>query len=217
VCRRLIAGCLSGILMAGLSPSLIAAGPQSRVTVTRDPERKATDYVLDDGDCRIRWSVVPSLVSTRPVILNYTACRRPLAEQQPSLSSVLAEILKDGMPGSLSWGRLTPDTPQDDLSMAFRLALAAHRSPAWDSQRGRPRSGDINALAVRLANEAAIYRELKNLFEAGHLDLKLVDAEKVLVERASALPFFSRLKEGGVRATEKLPFDFQVYFAVTGR
>jgi hypothetical protein len=185
-----------------------------QVSVEHDPGRAGSTYTLREGDCRTQWSLVPG-VSGGFVILNYSACPKPLAEQRPMLSKILGAILKQGTPKSFSWGRLTPDEPKDDLAMAYRLALAAHHSARWDVTRGRPRAGDINRFVIQLANESEIYPELRELFRQFNLTLTLTDGEKVLVFNAAKLPFYDRLRAAGVKASEKLPFDFQAYFTVS--
>lgn len=190
----------------------------AQVLIERDPDRKARDYIVSQGDCRLSWIVFESSPN-RGVMQNRSVCSRPLSEQTPALSRVLAAVLKDSegpeRPHTFVWGRLTPDKRQDDLEMAFRLALAAHRSSSWDAKQGRPRSGHINAFVVRLANQNMIYSELRQLFDACGLELRFADAEKVLVMSAGKLIFFDQLKALGVEATEKLPFDCLAYFAIS--
>jgi hypothetical protein len=216
--------CAAAVLTSGTHH--IAAHPcgqiaaPAQVHVERDPERGARSYTLAEGGCRWSWTVF-DVAPNRGLIQNRSVCGRPLAEQMPALSRIVAAVLTDSNPSAaphtLFWGRLTPDQGRDDLEMAFRLALAAHRSPSWDVARGRPRSGSMNAFVVRLANQAMIYSELKDLFRTCGLELKWADAEKVLVLSAGKLPFFERLKASGVRATEKLPFDCLTYFAISKR
>ena len=114
---------------------------------------------------------------------------------------------------TVSWGRLFPDGPTDS-TMAIRLALAAKRSPAWDAAKGKPRTGDINAFVRKLANDAAIYEELRPVFRQAGLSIKLTSVEKVLVLPAGQLPFFERLRGKGVGARDRLPFDCQTWFSI---
>ncbi len=116
---------------------------------------------------------------------------------------------------TLFWGRLEPDTPNGSRELSLRLALAAHQSPDWDARRGRPRSGDFNGFVKALANSALIYPELKELFEHFHKTLRFSCAEKVLVMEAGKLPFYEQLKQHGVKASERLPFDCMAWFSVT--
>jgi hypothetical protein len=198
-----------------LAPIVLLSGAASsaQVVVEGDTFRNAISYTLARGDCRIKWNV--ERFEGRIGIASYSVCGKSLAEQREMLEEVLTAVLVQGTPSTLGWGRLTPDQPQDDLAMAFRLALAAHRSREWDGVRGRPRAGDINGFAVRLANDREIYPELKELFRKSGLRLRLSACEKVLVGPAAKLPFYDRLEAAGVKSSEKLPFDFQPYFSVS--
>lgn len=191
---------------------------QAEVLIEREPGRMARHYSLSAEDCRVSWIVFES-VPNRGVIQNRTSCSRPLREQMPALSRILALVSKDleaiETPHTFVWGRLTPDERQDDLEMALRLALAAHKSASWDAKLGRPQSGHVNNFVVQIANREMIYPELKELFEGCGFELKLTHAEKVLVMSAGKLTFFDRLKGAGVRPSEKLPFDCQAYFIVS--
>jgi hypothetical protein len=116
---------------------------------------------------------------------------------------------------TLFWGRLEPDNQGAPRELALRLALAAYKSPGWDAKKGKPKSGDINGFVRDLANKEMIYPELKKLFEQFHRSIKFSCAEKVLVQRADKLPFYDQLKQRGVKATDKLPFDCMTWFSVT--
>lgn len=101
--------------------------------------------------------------------------------------------------------------------MAVRLALAAKRSPGWDAVKGKPRSRDINAFARKLANAASIYEELRPVFARAGLSIALSSVEKVLVLPAAQLPFFEELRKQGVAGRDRLPFDFQAWFAIRSK
>ena len=116
---------------------------------------------------------------------------------------------------TLFWGRLEPDNATGPHELSFRMALAAYQSPGWDKNRGRARNGDNNGFVKDLANRAMIYPELKALFTRFHRSVYFSCAEKVLVVRASKLPFYDQLKRHGVKATDKLPFDCMAWFAVS--
>ena len=185
------------------------------VTVQRNPELRETTYSLAAGACRISWTV--SETELNHAVIRHRACELPLAQQAPLIAQVLKKVMEsEGSADrfqTLSWGRLFPDGPTD-TTMAVRLALAAKRSPAWDSAKGKPRSGDINAFVRKLANDASIYEELRPVFQQAGLSIKLSSVEKVLVLPAAQLRFFDRLRGEGVRARDRLPFDCQTWFAI---
>lgn len=189
------------------------------VRVEQDSVRRARQYTLPHGDCRLSWIVFDE-APNKGVIQNRSACTESLAEQLPRLDRLLAAVIQDpaaAPPLSFIWGRLYPDVACDRREMSHRLALAAHRSPAWDHGRGRPRSGDPNTFVAEVARENMIYPELRDLFVARGLELRLVSVEKVLILPAGELNDFPQLQQAGVKAQERLPFDCLAYFSVARR
>jgi len=118
---------------------------------------------------------------------------------------------------TLFWGRLEPDTPNGSRELSLRLALAAYKSPGWDTKKGKPKNGDINGFVKDLANKEMIYPELKKLFERFHKSIKFSCAEKVLVLKTDKLPFYEQLKQQGVKAADKLPFDCMTWFTIAAQ
>jgi hypothetical protein len=186
------------------------------VVVKHDPENRETDFTIVSGDCRITWTVYKT-EANRGVFRHRSDCGLTLAEQAPLVGKVLRKVMATGVEAAglrtLSWGRLCPDGARD-TTMPARLALAAKRSAEWDAARGAPRSGDVNGWVRKLANEALIYAELLPVFSQSGLEIKLTSVEKVLVLPAGRLPFFEKLREGGVRAQDRVPFDCQTWFSV---
>jgi hypothetical protein len=191
-------------------------GRDSEIAVERDPELRETRYTIGSGACRITWTV-SATEANRGVIRHHAACELPLAEQAPLISKLMRKVMESEPEAArfraLSWGRLYPDGPRDS-TLAARLALAAKRSAQWDAVKGAPRNGDVNGFARQLANDASIYEELRRVFQQSGLEVRLVSVEKVLVLPAGRLPFFESLREGGVRAQDRLPFDFMAWFSI---
>ncbi len=187
---------------------LLLSVPALACSGARGMDEPAT-FTVRSGDCTISWEVLPP--NDHVVIRHRSDCGLPLGEQ----ASLIAELLRK-LPApfqTLSWGRLCPDGARD-VTMPVRLALAARRSPGWDARRGVPRAGDPNGFVRKLANDALIYGELQRVFAAAGLELRLAAVEKVLVLRARELPFFDRLRAGGARPSDRLPFDCQAWFSV---
>jgi len=189
---------------------------KSPVSIDQNMEWNATIYRISDGDCTIEWIARNSEIG---VVKHWSACARPLAVQQTLWIQVAAAFFsRDPHAGSLRtlfWGRLEPDNATGLHELSFRLSLAAYQSTGWDKKRGRAKNGDINGFVKDLANRAMIYPELKVLFARFHRSVYFSCAEKVLVVRASKLPFYNQLKRHGVKATDKLPFDCMAWFAVS--
>jgi len=186
------------------------------VTVERDTALGEIRYSTAQGNCRITWTVHTTELN-RDVIRHHAECDLPPVEQVRLLARLLRKVLAPGPSPSpfrtLSWGRLYPDGPQDP-TVAARLALAAKDSAGWNAARGLPRSGDMNGFVRRLANDRAIFAELRGLFRDNGRDIEIASVEKVLVLPAGQLSFFDRLQKGGALAGDRLPFDCQVWFAI---
>ena len=127
---------------------------------------------------------------------------------------MLAKLLEKVKPfHTLMWGRLAPDGARD-WTMAARLAAAAGRSEGWDKVRGRPEAGGINDWTRKTMEGAGVYEELRPVFAARGLEIRLASVEKVLVQQAGKLEFFNELSAGGVGVADMVPFDCQTWFAV---
>jgi hypothetical protein len=129
------------------------------------------------------------------------------------LRKVMASDEDAGRLRTLGWGRLYPDGARE-TTMAVRLALAGARSAEWDAARGAHRGGDVNGWVRKLANEALIYAELRPVFREAGLEIQVSDVEKVLALPAGQLKFFDKLREGGVRERDRVPFDCQMWFSL---
>jgi hypothetical protein len=176
----------------------------------------ATEYRASRGDCAISWIAYDN----EPGIVKYQPdCPAPLAQQLPLLHDICSTFLRRDRNAAafrtLSWGRLAPDSVRASREMSLRLALAAFRSSGWDKVRGRPVHGNINRYTRDLANQEPIYPELRQLFVGFQRSVTLSHVEKVLVLKAGQLPFFSQLEELGVKPSDRLPFDFMAWFAIT--
>ncbi len=201
--------------MRGGAFEAVALG-QDEVTVEHNPEPRETYYKIAAEDCTITWTVYSSEANTE-VVRHRSDCALPLSGQAPLIEKVLLKVLAAKDEGiqfrTLTWGRLYSDGSRD-ATMAIRLVQAAVHSPAWDTARGRPRKGDVNGFVRRLANDAVIYEELRRVFAGAGLELRLASVEKVLVLPAKQLPFFEALRNTGVRAHGRVPFDFQAWFSI---
>jgi len=187
------------------------------VNVEYSASWNATIYRISSKDCTIEWIARDSEVG---VIKHLARCSAPLSQQLPLLIKICAEFFsKDKNAGefrTLFLGRLTPDgSKPDSQEMSLRLSLAAHKSPGWDIKRGRPKSEDMNGFVRDIANSEMIYPELKELFERFHKSIKFSCAEKVLVSEAGKLPFFDKLNQNGIKASDRLPFDCMTWFSIS--
>ena len=176
----------------------------------------ATIYSISSGDCVIQWIARNSEIG---VIKYRSQCAAPLAEQLPLLTKICAEFFGRDKNAqafrTLFWGGLEPERKPASQEMSLRLALAAYKSPGWDIKRGKPKNRDINEFVKDLANREMLYPELKELFDRFHRSTTLASVEKVRVLEAEKLPFFDQLKQQGIKASDKLPFDCMAWFSVS--
>ncbi|MBE0657694.1 MAG: hypothetical protein IH602_08375 [Bryobacteraceae bacterium] len=192
--------------------------PSARPRVVVDPSSNPgeTRFTSAVDGCEITWTVFES-PANRGVVRHRSDCSIPLSAAKPAIAALLQRILQHNAGArefrTLSWGRLLGDEARDP-TMAERLSVAALRSDGWNRATGRPRGGDINGWVKTLAESAAIHDVLRAAFNAAGLRLEIASVEKVLVLKASDLPFFPRLKAAGAGPSDKVPFDCQIWFSV---
>jgi hypothetical protein len=204
-------------LSQGSSGASLGQGGEG-ITIERRQEFSETVYSLGDESCHLSLTAYES-ESNLGVVVVRSKCVLSWQRQLSLIEKGLARVLEDEKQASafraLSWGRLAPDE-RVPYEMSYRLALAAFESPLWDKKRGRAKTGHENNCVVELANTADIYRELKVIFAVLNRSVRFSSAEKVLVMEAGKLPFFDALKMHGVQAKDRLPFDCQAWFSVSG-
>jgi hypothetical protein len=186
------------------------------VEVVEDDAAREARYTITSGDCRITWTVFRTPVNLG-VIRHHAVCGLDLRDQAPLIEKVLARVMEsDAAAGkfrTLMWGRLYPDDAKES-TLSARLAVAAMRSDDWDASRGRPNRGEINAWTRKTMEGAHVYEELKPVFAARGLEIRLGSVEKVLVQQAGKLDFFRELSGAGVGVADRVPFDCQTWFSV---
>ncbi|MEP7366988.1 MAG: hypothetical protein ABI972_27330 [Acidobacteriota bacterium] len=202
----LLAGCGSG-----RRPVMVEQpAPTEVVEVVNDYVSREERYTITSGDCRITWTVFKTAVNAG-VVKHQAVCALGLDKQAPLIGKLLEQV---GTFHTLMWGRLYPDDARE-WTLPARLAVAAGRSESWDAVRGRPKSGEINAWTRKTMEEAKVYQELKSVFEAKGLDIRLAGVEKVLIQQAGKLKFFGDLSAAGVSVADNVPFDCQTWFTVS--
>lgn len=193
-------------------PALLLLALAAQPAIERCVEPHRTLYTATEGDCRISLETYPGELNRRG--LHYRAsCPLPFAEQAPRLASLLRHVIEaEGSDparfNTLFWGRLHPDAATDH-TLASRLSRAAQDSPLWNPATGRPRRGDPNSFAIRLANDAAIFRELQLALRAIGYDARVTSMEKLLVLPARRLPFLN------TPSSARLPFDAMTWLSLS--
>lgn len=201
---------LVGVL---LSVGLCAAFA-GEVEIARDARLRETRLTLAEGDCRITWTIYESDLNAG-AIRHRSDCARDLAGQAPMLRALLRramdeQIVKEKF-HTLSWGRLVPDGARD-YTLGVRVAVAAKRAGDWNPGTGRPASGSREVWVARAIQQGSLYEELRTVFAEEGWHLRVASAEKALVMNAGRLPFFTQLRAAGVKASDRVPFDVQLWF-----
>jgi len=185
----------------------------------RNPESRETIYRITNGECSLSWVLRDAEVD-QGVALYRPNCSLPLKNQVPLIFELLKAVVQSGtLPQAewiLYWGRLTPSNGRC-FELSQRLMLAAHQSKDWDVKRGKPRQGHENVFVRHIAEQAGIYQELKEIFQAQGFVLLVSNVEKVLILKAKDSPCYANLKSRGVGPEEKLPFDCQLWFRVQAK
>lgn len=201
---------------AGLNvPSHSSIETASPVTIEQSDQWNATIYSISSNGCEIQWIARNSEIG---VIKHWSRCTASLSGQLPLWEKIGAEFFSKDKNAdafrTLFWGRLEPETKNGSRELSLRLAVAAYQSPGWDVKRGKPKNGDMNGFVRDIANRKMIYPELRELFGHFQRTIELSYAEKVLVSEAVKLPFYGQLRQQGVKATDRLPFDCAAWFSV---
>lgn len=188
----------------------------SPVIIEQNSQWNGTTYTIFGPGCKIQWIARDAEIG---VIKHWSHCTAPLPEQLSLWEKICAAFFsKDKNTQvfrTLFWGRLEPEAQNGSRELSLRLALAASQSPGWDVKRGMPKSGDMNGFVRDIANKKMIYPELKELFGRFQRSIALSSVEKVLVTEAAKMPFYEQLRQRGVKAADRLPFDCVAWFAVS--
>lgn len=201
---------------AASAPASIEKPATEGVTasIELDPKSGQRIYRAQSGDCEVRW-VIQLSQAEDGAMRHHAQCKLPVEKQAPLYQAVLDRVLEDKLAlRTLSWGRIDPDGAKQDHTLAVRLSLAAKKSKQWNSKTGRGAKGNDNKAVKEIANSGQVFVELEKIFHERSLGFEVKSIEKVLVLPAKKLPFWAQLEAEGVAATDRLPFDAQIMFAI---
>jgi hypothetical protein len=89
--------------------------------------------------------------------------------------------------------------------MRSRLALLASTSGEWDSIRGKPKAGSMDALIHNHAESSGFLKGWEDMFRRHGVRIELAGVEDVRIEKAGSLPFFDELRRHGIGANDRVP------------
>ena len=112
----------------------------------------------------------------------------PLKVQVKIISKILKKVPKKRQFRTFFIGRLM-NAFGTDKTLSERLSLAASKSPLWDKEKGRPRSGHENQCVKEIANQTMIYPELREMFAKHGYEIEISSVEKVLIDPQTKLPY----------------------------
>ncbi len=193
------------------SPQIIT----NPVVIKNDSLFQTKSYSLNDSVGFITFEVYLSDLNKGIIRYRHKGAE-PLNKQADSMKRILKTIFNDSTLNvefsTLHWGRLNNSTNRD-FTMAKRVALASANSDEWDKKSGKPFQGHANSFVQNLANSHKVYPELVNLFADFNYKIEVSGVEKVLVQQANKMPFWSEISDK-VSSSDKLPFDCQTWFRI---
>jgi hypothetical protein len=189
-----------------------------RVTVKPNAEYKQTYYIIGDEKNKSISITTYQTDLNKGVLQLRSYSDLPLDQQINQLSKVLDRVFKDEKKEdihTLFVGRLIYAFGYNNPQMSERLALAASKSPLWNKKSGKAVTGYNHVAVEKIANNALIYPELKQLFKKHGYDIKVSGFEKILIGTPDKTPFGAFLLEKGGKPSDKLPFDCLTWFRLT--
>jgi hypothetical protein len=164
-----------------------------------------TVYRVSEGNaCSLSWTLART-DPNRTVAQLRTDCGLSL-ERVISMSDQILGTIEKSEPErfrnleSLFVGGLTA-LPE----MRSRLVLLASSSGEWDSVRGKPKSGGLDALVKKYAQPSGFLKGWEEMFLRHGLRIEVGGIEDVRVEKAGSLPFFDELRRHGIGVKDRVP------------
>lgn len=189
--------------------------PQNQITVKYDSTYQTKQFMLKDTSGLYSFEVYLSDINKGIIRYRYVG-NNPLKVQTISMALLLKHIFSDTSLKNefttLQWGRLNNSTNLD-FTLSKRLIIAASLADGWNKKSGKPFKGHENSFVKDLANETQIYPELVRLFTRFGYTITISGVEKVLVQKAGKLSFWTSISEK-VNGDEKLPYDCQTWFQI---
>jgi hypothetical protein len=183
-----------------LNLALLAQVQKQEIPATHETVYRASG----ENACGLSWTLA-RIEPNRTVAQLRTDCDLSL-ERVLSLSDQILDTIEKTEPErfralqSLFVGGLSA-LPE----MRSRLALLASNSGEWDSVRGKPKSGSVDALVHKHAESSGFLKGWEEMFRRRGVRIEVAGVEDVRVEKAGSLPFFDELRRHGIGANDRVP------------
>ena len=173
---------------------LLPKGP--KIIVQHNKDTKQTVYSVEDNSLSL---TTYDTEINKHVLRLRSSSELPLKEQVGIISRILKKMPKERQFRTFFIGRLI-NAFGAERTLSERLSLAASKSPLWDKEKGRPRTGHENQCVKEIANQTMIYPELREMFARHGYEIQVASVEKVLIDPQT-----------------KLPYDCQTWFSLSKR
>ena len=188
------------IALTILNSVLLAQVQKEEILATHETAYRASE----GNNCTLSWTLART-DANRKVAQLRAECALPL-ERVLSLSDQILDMIEKTEAerfralDTLFIGGLS-GLPE----MRSRLVLLAVGSGEWDSVRGRPRSGDMDALIQKRVEGSGFLRGWDEMFRRHSVRIEFRGVEDVRIEKAGSLPFFDELRRHGIGANYRVP------------
>ena len=162
---------------------LLPKGP--KIIVQHNKDTKQTIYSVEDNSLSL--TTYDTEINEHVLRLR-SKSDLPLKVQVKIIFKILKKVPKERQFRTFFIGRLL-NAFGTDKTLSERLSLAASKSPLWDKERGRPRSGHENQCVKEIANQTMIYPELRETFAKHGYEIEVSGVEKVLIDPETKLPY----------------------------
>lgn len=174
-----------------------------------------------DSFCRVAWTVIKYRAeeNNEEGVLTLAAnpynnsstqeCLQPFRSLINCHKEILDSIFSQFSPSRFTSVSCSSFRNGKDYSWNIPIALWAAASPKYTEYRKNypDTRYSLNALFVEGANATDAYRELRELFDAHGLELKLTSVEKVFTGKVLEVEFSEQLIEKGLSPTDRIFFD----------
>jgi hypothetical protein len=164
-----------------------------------------TVYRVSEGKaCSLSWTLART-DPNRTVAQLRTDCGLPLGRVLSMSDQILDTIAKTEPEQFRALDALFAGGLTGLPEMRSRLVLLASGSGEWDSVRGKPRSGGVDALVQKYAQRSGFLEGWEEMFRRHGVRIEVGGVEDVRIEKAGSLPFFDELRRHGIGANDRVP------------